>query len=128
MSDTIKRDFSMALIFCTVVLTAYSQLIIKWRVSRAGTLPVDFAKKAVFLTGLFLDPWILTAILGAFFAGLAWMAAMTKLELSYAYPFMSLAFVFVLILSAVLFHEQVTVPKVLGVVLIIAGIIVASRG
>jgi len=56
------------------------------------------------------------------------MAAMTKLELSYAYPFMSLAFVLVLFLSAILFHEAVTVPKVLGLLLIIAGLIVASRG
>ncbi|HEY8188723.1 MAG TPA: EamA family transporter [Pyrinomonadaceae bacterium] len=127
MSET-KTDFSMGFIFCTVVLTAYSQLIVKWRVSRAGPLPVDLAKKAVFLTGLMLDPWILTAILGVFFAGLGWMAAMTKLELSYAYPFMSLAFVLVLIFSAVLFHEAITAPKVLGMLLIIVGIVVTSRG
>jgi drug/metabolite transporter (DMT)-like permease len=127
MSET-KKDFSMAFIFCTVVLTAYSQVIVKWRVSRAGPLPVDLAKKAVFLTGLMLDPWILTAILGVFFAGLGWMAAMTKLELSYAYPFMSLAFVLVLIFSAVLFHEAITAPKVLGMLLIIVGIVVTSRG
>jgi len=61
-------------------------------------------------------------------AGILWLAALTKLDLSYAYPFMSLAFVLVLILSAILFHEAVTVPKVLGVGLVVAGIIVASRG
>ena len=53
---------------------------------------------------------------------------MTKFELSYAYPFMSLAFVLVLVLSAVLFHEPLTVPKILGVLLIIIGIVVGSRG
>ena len=70
----------------------------------------------------------MSAVVAGFFALLCWLAAMTKFELSYAYPFMSLAFVLVLIFSAVLFHEAVTVPKVLGVVLIMAGIIVASRG
>lgn len=128
MSETIKKDFSMALVFCTVVLTTYSQLIVKWRVLQAGPLPVDLGKKAVFLIGLLLDPWILTAILGAFLAGLAWMSAMTRLELSYAYPFMSLAFVLVLVFSAFLFHETVTAPKVLGMLLVIVGIIVTSRG
>jgi drug/metabolite transporter (DMT)-like permease len=78
--------------------------------------------------GLMLDPWILTAIVGVFVAGLGWMAAMTKLELSYAYPFMSLAFVLVLIFSSVLFHESITTPKILGTLLIIVGIIVTSRG
>jgi hypothetical protein len=41
-----------------------------------------------------------------------WMAAMTKFELSYAYASMSLAFVLVLILSTLLLHETVNVPKV----------------
>jgi drug/metabolite transporter (DMT)-like permease len=128
MSETIKSNFSMVLVFCSAVLTTYAQLIIKWRVSLAGSLPVDFTKKLVFLTGLLLDPLILTGILGAFCAGLAWMAAMTKLELSYAYPFISLSFVLVFIFSVYLFHETVTAPKVLGMLLIIAGIIVTSRG
>jgi len=127
MTETIKSDFSMGLVFCAVALTAYSQLIVKWRVNRAGPIPVDLAKKAWFLGGLLLDPWILTGILATFLAGLSWMAAMTKLELSFAYPFMSLSFVLVLIFSAFLFHESVTVPKVLGMLLIIAGIIVTSR-
>jgi hypothetical protein len=39
------------------------------------------------------------------------VAALTKFELSYAYPFMSLAFVLVLLSSALLFHETVTMPQ-----------------
>lgn len=118
----------MALVFCSVVLTTFSQLIVKWRVSRAGPLPVEFANKALFLMGLLLDPLIITGILAAFLAGLSWMAAMTKLELSFAYPFISLSFVLVFIFSALLFHETVTAPKVIGMLLIIAGIIVTGRG
>jgi drug/metabolite transporter (DMT)-like permease len=128
MSESIKSNSSMVLVFCSAVLTTYAQLIIKWRVSRAGPLPVEFTKKIVFLIGLLLDPLILSGILGAFLAGLGWMAAMTKLELSYAYPFMSLSFVLVFIFSVYLFHETVSAPKVLGMLLIIAGLIVTSRG
>jgi drug/metabolite transporter (DMT)-like permease len=128
MTSEIRKDFSIVLVLCTVVLTAYSQLIVKWRVTVAGALPNDFVKKVVFLIWLWFDPWIMSALLAVFCAGLAWMAAMTKLELSYAYPFMSLAFVLVLICSAFFFRELVTVPKVVGLLLIICGIIVASRG
>ena len=52
---------------------------------------------------------------------------MTKFELSYAYPFTSVGFVLVLILSAVFFHEAITIPKVIGMVLIVAGIIIGSQ-
>ena len=110
------------------MLTSYAQLIVKWRVSRAGALPIDFTKKALFLIGLLFDPFVLTGLLAALLAGLSWMAAMTKLELSFAYPFISLSFVLVIVFSALLFHETITTPKVLGMLLIIAGIIVIGRG
>lgn len=112
----------------TVLFTVYGQLIVKWQVSKAGALPTAFSAKMLFLSKLLLNPWIISGMAAAFLAMLCWLSAMTKFELSYAYPFMSLAFVLVLILSAVLFHETVTVPKVLGVGLVVAGIIVASRG
>jgi uncharacterized membrane protein len=56
------------------------------------------------------------------------MAAMTKFDLSHAYPFMSLNFVLVLVLSAWLLSEPVTLQKILGIALIVAGTMVASRG
>lgn len=115
-------------IFGTILFTVYGQLVVKWQVSKAGPLPASFSERAFFLANLLLNPWIISAMVGAFLAMLCWLSAMTKFELSYAYPFMSLAFVLVLILSAVLFHESVTMPKVLGVGLVIAGIIVAGRG
>jgi multidrug transporter EmrE-like cation transporter len=112
----------------SVLFTVYGQLVVKWQVAKAGALPGNLPAKISFLLHLVLNPWIMSAMAAGFCALLSWLAAMTKFELSYAYPFMSLAFVLVLILSAVLFHEAVTVPKVLGVVLVMVGIIVASRG
>lgn len=52
---------------------------------------------------------------------------MTKFEISYAYPFMSSAFVLVFILSVFLFQETITWQKIIGLLLIVAGIIVTSR-
>ena len=118
----------MGLIFSTILITAYAQLIVKWRLSQAGSLPVGLPNKAAFFGRLLVDPWMVSVILVTPLAALCWFAAMTKYELSYAYPFMSLAFVLVLILSAIFFHEPVTVPKVLGVVLITVGLIIASQG
>jgi drug/metabolite transporter (DMT)-like permease len=128
MSEISNKTVPMLLIMCTVVLNVYSQLVVKWRVKAAGALPNDFENKVLFLIWLWLDPWVMSAILAVLLAGLAWMAALSKLELSYAYPFMSLAFVLVLIGSVFFFREAVTVPRVVGLLLIISGIIVTSRG
>ncbi len=112
----------------SVLCTVYGQIVVKWQVGKAGALPASFSERIPFLLHLVLNPWILTGIAAGFFALLCWLAAMTKFELSYAYPFMSLAFVLVLVLSALLFHEALSVAKIFGVLLIIAGIIVGSRG
>jgi drug/metabolite transporter (DMT)-like permease len=117
-----------AYVLGSILCTVYGQIMVKWQVSKAGALPVMLSEKIAFLLKLILNPWILSGIVAGFLALVFWLAAMTKFELSYAYPFMSLAFVFVMILSAVLFHEAVTLNKVLGVLLIVGGIIVASRG
>ena len=120
------QDYSF--IFGTVIFTVYGQLIVKWQAARAGTLPSALPERLLFLGHLVLNPWILSGMVAAFIAMLCWLSAMTKFELSYAYPFMSLAFVLVLILSATLFNERVTIAKVLGLGLIVIGIIVTSRG
>ncbi|MBE0574961.1 MAG: EamA family transporter [Desulfuromonadales bacterium] len=112
----------------TIIFTVYGQVVIKWQVGIAGELPSGSVEKGLFLFNLLFNPWIISGFAAAFIAALAWMAAMTKFELSYAYPFMSLAFIFVLVLSGVFFQEPITLPKMLGMVLIVAGIVVSSQG
>lgn len=112
----------------TILFTVYGQIVIKWQVSQAGSLPVTAGAKIGFLLGLLLNPWIMSGFLCAFLASLSWMAAMTKFNLSHAYPFMGLAFVLVLFGSSIFFGETVTPMKVTGTALIVLGIIVASQG
>lgn len=111
----------------TILLTVYGQVVIKWQVSMAKAFPDEIVDKFFFLTGLLLNPWILSGFAAAFLAALSWMAAMSKLPLSYAYPFMSLAFVLVFILSVLLFKESVTPYKLIGTGLIVAGIVINSQ-
>lgn len=112
----------------TVLFTVYGQIVLKWRVAKVGALPAIFSHKIFFLLSVIWDPWVLSGLVAGFFAFLCWMAALTEFELSYAYPFMSLSFLLVLVLSAILFQEPLTVSKVVGVGLIVAGIIIGSRG
>lgn len=51
-----------------------------------------------------------------------WLYVLSKLELSKAYPLVSLGYVFTLLLGYFLLHESVNIFKVFGVVLIIVGV------
>jgi drug/metabolite transporter (DMT)-like permease len=103
-------------------MTVYGQIVVKWRVEHQGHLPGDLHGKVTFFANLMLDPWVLSALTAAFVAALSWMAAVSQLPLSRAYPFVGLSFVMVLLLSAVFFGEAVTPAKIAGVVLVVAGI------
>ena len=115
-------------IFLTVLFTVYSQLIMRWQVGSAGPLPEGLSEKAFFVGALLVKPWVLTAIVATFFAGVSWMLAMTRFEVSYAFPFVSLNYVAVLLASILLFHESFGAAKLVGTGLIIAGIFVIARG
>jgi len=112
----------------TILFTVYGQLVLKWQISQAGPLPMALMDKIIFLLSQFTNLWILSGFAAAVIAALCWIAALTKFELTYAYPFMSLSFVLVLGLSVPLLHEAITAPKVIGMALIVAGIIIGSQG
>ncbi|MHB1301428.1 MAG: DMT family transporter [Burkholderiales bacterium] len=112
----------------TILLTVYGQIVIKWQVLKAGALPQDALGKAHFILHLLLNFWVISAFLAALLASVTWMAAMTKLQLGHAYPFMSLAFVLVILLSNVFFGEAITALKVAGIVLVVLGLAIGSQG
>lgn len=110
-----------------ILFTVYGQLVLKWRMNLQGQLPEALSDKLIFMAKLFLDPWLVSGFAAAFAAILFWMAAMTKFEISFAYPFMSASFILVFILSMFLFGETFTWGKVIGLLLITAGIIITVK-
>ena len=118
------RALDYLYIAAAIGLTAYGQLILKWRMSQFGPLPAEPLNKVKFLIWLTFDPAIFSCLLAGFFAALAWMAAMTKFQLSYAYPLMSLSLVVVIAFTILLLGEPLTWQKGVGVALIVAGTLV----
>ena len=112
----------------TIAFTVYGQLILKWRVGFYGSLPVIFFEKCRFVFNVLLDPWVFSGLLAAFIASLCWIAAMTKFELTHAYPFMSLNFVFVFLLGGLFLSEPITLSRGLGIGLIVLGTMVVALG
>src|SRR5215210_1405680 len=106
-----ERIMGYLFIAGTILLTVYGQIITKWQVGLAGPMPISLDGRVAFLARLLFNPWVISSLTAAFLAFLFWIGAMTKFQLSYAYPFTSLSFVLVLLLSAVLFRESITIPK-----------------
>lgn len=115
-------------IFLTVSFAVLSQLIIKWQMTKISLEDAtSMYDKFLFAFSMLHNPYIVLSILLTLLSGLSWIIAMTKFDISYAYPFTALGFVFILFFSYILFNETMTISKLIGVSLIIFGIFVISK-
>ncbi len=113
----------------TLFFTVYGQIILKWRIGRLGWQPnsESIATAVVGYLKFLFDPFIFSGFLSAFVASVFWMLAMTKFEITQAYPFMSLAPALVFLLGVWLLNETFTWGKVIGLVMIMIGVIVTVK-
>jgi multidrug transporter EmrE-like cation transporter len=116
-------------ILFTIASAVASQLIIKWKMSSfdLSHLPT-VGEKFLFAITMLLNPYIMASIFLTLLSGLSWMIAMTKFDISYAYPYTALGFILILLFSVFLFHEPFNWYKFLSVILIVAGIFAGSKG
>lgn len=112
----------------TLFFTVYGQIILKWRLSSLKVnLPEEIFQKVIYLFKLVFDPFIFSGFVAAFVASLFWIGAMTKFEITTAYPFMSLAPAIVFCFGILFLGEAFTVGKLIGLLLVILGTIITVK-
>ena len=109
-------------ILLTIACTVYAQMIIKYAVGKVA-FPDGGLEMLWFILKFSLNPLVLSGYCAALLASFAWVAALSKFELSYAYPFMSLNFVLVVFVAALAFGESLDAYKLAGLALIVGGVI-----
>ena len=115
------------LILLDVLLNVTGQLSLKYGMSKIGNfslslsaLPPVFLKAATSLPVLF----------GLFCYGLGfmvWLIVLSKAEVSYAYPLISLGYVLTAILAWFLFGEALNENRLVGIVVICLGVFLIAR-
>jgi len=106
-----------------------SQLIIKWKMGQFSFNDYEtMTDKFIFAFSMLFNPYIIISLVFTLLAGVAWMIAMTKFEISYAYPFTILGLIFVSIFSVLFFGETISATKIVGIIFVIIGIFIISRG
>ena len=124
-----NRNKMIVYVYISVMLIAVvsGQLVLKHGLSRLGEMPTKLSDGAAFLFTALLNPMVILSLALAFIAALAWIAAVSKVELSFAYPFTSLGYIFVLLLSSLIFKEQIPAVRWIGVVIIGIGVFIVAR-
>ena len=118
-SDRPARRQPVALVFCCTVLGAAAQVLMKTGANHMSHPGLVGMATNLPLMGGYCLYGISTLLL---------VLALKDGELSLLYPVIALTYVWVTILSFVIFHDRINPWKLMGIVLIVSGVGVLGRG
>jgi drug/metabolite transporter (DMT)-like permease len=116
-------------LFFTVFATVCGQLLTKKGMLFAGSLPTKSREIIIFIIkNMITNVYIIFGLLLAVLSTISWMLTLSKLKLSFAYPFMSLSFPLILFFSSILLGETVSPLRWLGICVVMIGLIIVAIG
>jgi drug/metabolite transporter (DMT)-like permease len=80
-----------------------------------GSIPAHLSELWPFIVRIYQNWKVIVGLALAVLASFTWMGAVSRSDISFAYPFMGLAIVLVLAVSPVLLGEEVSLTRWLGV-------------
>jgi len=118
---------SFALILAGVLLNAAAQLLLKAGTNAVGHF--EFTVGNIWPVGLRLafEPHILSGVTCYVVSLVVWIMALSRVEVSIAYPMLSIGYVINAVAAWYLFGESVTAVRMVGIGFIVVGVFLVAR-
>lgn len=114
-------------IILTVILNASAQLLIKKGVLVLGNEILTLKLLYTNLDKLIFNSYIIFGLICMVISMITHIISLSKFELSYAFPFISISYVIVFLGSFYLFNENLSIIRIFGLFLIILGTIFVAK-
>lgn len=123
--STAQRNVqSVGIVLLSVLLGAVGQLMLKSAANSMGKLELS----PQLLVTMATNPRLILAVAIYGVSAVFWLLALSRADLSFVYPFLSLTYIAVLLGSTFLFNEVINPTRVLGFAVIIGGLLIIARG
>ncbi len=130
MTESISQGMTwgaFALVITGVLLNAFAQLALKASVSDTGIINLDFQSLLTSAGGLASNVWLWTGLVCYAISVVVWILALSRVDVSIAYPMLSIGYVVNAVAAWQLFGEPMSLGKVTGIGIIIVGVYVLAR-
>jgi len=118
---------SFGLIACGVLLNTFAQLLLKKGAGAVGHFDFTVAKVLDAMLSYAVNPYVLGGLACYAVSVVVWLAALSRVEVSVAYPMLSLGFALNALLAWWLLGEAVTLQRIAGIAIIIVGVTLVAR-
>jgi len=116
-------------ILFTVMTNAAAQLMLKYGMMNMGPLSFAGVNPVVKILQIVFSPWIFFGLSVFVISMASHLYVLSKVDLSFAYPFLSLAYVAVAVFAYFVFHEDLNAWRIAGIGFICIGtILIAQSG
>ena len=110
---------ALFLIFSAILLAVFGQLSMKKGMSNVGELALrELMGKKIFSL---LEPFVIFGIALYIMSTVLWLVVLSQEELSLVYPLVGTGYVLTAILAKIFFKEKLTMLRIIGILLVIAG-------
>jgi multidrug transporter EmrE-like cation transporter len=117
----------LVLLGIAILLTVSGELLLKQGMNRNGVLEVSPDTLLPTVGRLLTNPFILAGFTFIFSGSIFWLGVISRVPLSYAYPMLSTSYILVVGASWLFLGEEITLLRMVGVVVIILGVSLVFR-
>jgi len=110
-----------------VSIGVIGQMLLKQGVSSLGKLSISLDALWPLFCKIFTNIWILSGLFLYALSAFLWIIVLSRMELSVAYPLLSMGYILVLLFSWIFFKEDVNFVRWMGVVIICLGVFFISK-
>ncbi|HKJ50623.1 MAG TPA: EamA family transporter [Gammaproteobacteria bacterium] len=118
---------AFGLILTGVLLNAAAQLALKASVGNMGVISLTMNSAVPVLSRLSTEPWLWAGLACYGISVIVWILALSRVDVSIAYPMLSIGYVVNALAAWSLLGEALTTQRVVGIGIIIVGVVVLSR-
>ncbi|MFC1776516.1 SMR family transporter [Pseudomonadota bacterium] len=118
---------AFALVMTGVLLNAVAQLALKASVSDTGIIDLDMQSLLSSAGSLASNMWLWLGLICYGISVVVWILALSRVDVSIAYPMLSVGYIVNAIAASHLFNEPLGIGKVIGIGIIIVGVYVLAR-
>jgi multidrug transporter EmrE-like cation transporter len=118
---------SFALVMTGVLLNAAAQLLLKAGTNSVGTFAFSLENALPVGWRLATEPHIVGGLACYVVSVVVWIMALSRVEVSIAYPMLSVGYVVNAVAAWYLFGEAVSATRLMGIGIIIVGVYIVAR-
>jgi drug/metabolite transporter (DMT)-like permease len=128
-SKNLSLTKSILLILLSITIAVGGQVLLKIGLNKIGEMSINSASAlGNFFISVIKSPLVVTGLFCYVISAAIWLVVLSAVDLSFAYPFIGLTYVLILIVSKFVLKEDVNPIRWAGAAIITIGVVVISRG